>query len=125
VTAETVAVDADVPLDSNGALSGFSHTLGGTGITVAATGEYRIDFSASGTQVSQFAITVNNVVVPSTLYGSGAGTQQNNGDAILALAAGDVLTLRNHSSASAVTLATVIGGTQANVNASVLIEQLG
>ncbi len=44
---------------------------------------------------------------------------------ILTLGAGDVITLRNHSSASAVTLQTLAGGTQQNVNASILIEKIG
>jgi hypothetical protein len=43
---------------------------------------------------------------------------------ILVLGAGDVITLRNHSSAAAVTLQTLAGGTQTNVNASVSIEKL-
>ena len=122
---ESVASEADVTFDSNGALSGFVHTAGAASISVVTAGHYRIDFSASGTEVSQFAVFVNGVVVPGSDYGSGAGTQQNNGSLILSLTAGNVVTLRNHTSPSAVTLATVIGGTQANVNASILIEQLG
>ncbi len=43
----------------------------------------------------------------------------------MTLAANDVLTVVNHSSAAAVTLQTLSGGTQTNVNASVVIEQLG
>jgi hypothetical protein len=123
--AESVASEADVTFDSNGSLLGFVHTAGTASIVVATTGHYRIDFSASGTEVSQFAVFVNGVVVPGSDYGSGAGTQQNNGSLIVSLTAGNSITLRNHTSSSAVTLATVIGGTQANVNASILIEQLG
>ena len=51
-------------------------------------------------------------------------TQQNNGQAIFSIPAGGILTLRNHSSAAAVGLASVIGGTQANVNASIVIKML-
>jgi len=40
------------------------------------------------------------------------------------LQSNDVLTLVNHSSAAAVTLQTLAGGTQINVNASLLIERL-
>ena len=58
------------------------------------------------------------------MYGSGAGTQQNSGLSILILGAGDVLTLVNHTSAAAVTLQTLAGGTVINVNSSVLIERL-
>ena len=70
------------------------------------------------------SLFVNGAVVPGTTYGSGAGTQQNIGQAILTLAAGNVLTVVNHSSAAAVGLAALIGGTQATANASVTIEKL-
>jgi hypothetical protein len=62
-------------------------------------------------------------ISPST-YGSGAGTQPNPGMVIISATAGDSLTLRNHSSASAITLQTLAGGTQQNANASVLIQKL-
>ena len=52
------------------------------------------------------------------------GTQQNIGQAIITLAAGDSLTLVNHTSAAAVTLQTLAGGTQVNVNASLVIKKL-
>jgi len=44
---------------------------------------------------------------------------------VVSLATGDVLTLVNHSSAAAIGLVTDVGGTQANVNASLVIEELG
>jgi hypothetical protein len=72
------------------------------------------------------ALFINAAPVPGGIYGSGAGTQQNTGQAIVVTTgAGDVLTLRSYSSAAGVGLASVIGGTQANVNASVIIERLG
>ncbi|MCA1682746.1 MAG: collagen-like protein, partial [Actinobacteria bacterium] len=37
----------------------------------------------------------------------------------------DVLTLKNHSSAAAVSLQTLAGGTQTNANASIAVERLG
>jgi len=77
-----------------------------------------------GVEPNQFAIFVNGALAAGSIHGSGAGTQQNNGHVFLVLSAGDVVTLRNHSSAAAVTLATPIGGTQANANASVAIEKL-
>lgn len=78
----------------------------------------------SGTEPNQFALFLNGVVVPGTVYASGAGTQKNNGQAIFSIAVGDVLTLRNHTSNAAVGLASSVGGTQANVNASVVIKKL-
>ena len=69
-------------------------------------------------------MSVNGIVAPSSIYGAGAGTEQNAGRVILTLAANDVLTLTNHTSPAGVGLATVVGGSQANVTASLLIEQL-
>ncbi|WP_164473210.1 hypothetical protein [Clostridium sp. E02] len=43
---------------------------------------------------------------------------------IITAAAADVITIRNHTSAAAVTLQTLAGGTQINSNASVLIQKL-
>ncbi len=78
----------------------------------------------SGTQPNQFAIFVNGIPSAETIYGSGAGTQQNNGMSILAIPAGAAITIVNHISAAAVTLVSVIGGTQTNINASVLIQRI-
>jgi hypothetical protein len=122
----TVAIEADVLFDTNGPLSsGFTHTPGTSQITVLNAGTYYIIFSVSGVESNQFAIFVNGVATsPVTIYGSGAGTQQNVGFGTLVLNAGDVITLRNHSSASAVTLQTLAGGTQFNANAAVQILRL-
>ena len=110
--------------DSNGFLtSGITHAPGASSINVVA-GVYKVTFSVSGTEPSQFALFVNGVAVPGAVYGSGAGTQQNTGQAILTMGSGDALTLVNHSSAAAVGLASLIGGTQNAVNASILIEKL-
>jgi hypothetical protein len=125
LTPQVVAVEGDVLFDSNGIITpGIEHTLGTTQIIVSVPGDYEVTFSVSGTEDSQFALFLNNSLVPGTIYGSGAGTQQNNGQAIFTIAAGDVLTLRNHSSNAAVGLASVIGGTQSNVNASIVIKLL-
>jgi hypothetical protein len=122
---ETVALEADVTFDSNGVSTpGITHTLGAAGITLVTAGTYEVAFSVSGTEPSQMALFVNGTLVPGTVYGSGAGTQQNSGQAIFAAPAGAVLTVRNHTSSAAVGLATPIGGSQASSNASVTIEKL-
>jgi hypothetical protein len=122
---QSVAIDANVNFDSNGDLSGFTHTAGTTGLAVASAGEYRVDFSVTADEPNQFTLMDNGLAVPGSTYGSGAGTQQNDGQVVLHLAAGDVLTLENHASAAAVTLQTLAGGTETNVNASLTAEQLG
>jgi len=123
--AETVPLEADITFDTNGVLSpGITHAAGTADVAFASPGVYKVTFSVSGTEPSQMALFLNGALVGGTLYGSGAGTQQNTGQAIVTIAAGDLLTVRNHTSSAAVGLASNIGGTQANVNASVLIEQL-
>ena len=102
----------------------FGATAGKPGIVVIDSGIYAIQYSVSGVEPGQFALFVNGAAAGGTIYGSGAGTQQNSGRAILVLSANDVLTLVNHTSAAAVTLQTLAGGTQTNVNASLLIEKL-
>jgi hypothetical protein len=114
-----------VTFDANGPLLGVIHAPGSTDITVIAAGTYLITFSTTGVEPSQFALFDNGTPIPGATYGSGAGTQQNNGQVIVTLAAGDTLTLVNSMSAAAVGLQTLAGGTATNVNASVLIEDLG
>jgi hypothetical protein len=122
-----VPLETAVTFSDNGiGTAGITHGLGSSDIILVNQGVYKVTFSVSGTEPNQFALFLNGVVVAESVYGSGAGTQQNTGQAILAIQANDVLTLVNHTSAAAVTLAATppIGGTAAVVNASVLIQKL-
>ncbi|MEC0182239.1 hypothetical protein P4H61_12185 [Paenibacillus peoriae] len=122
---QSVPIEGDVLFDTNGILTpGITHIAGTAQIAVTDAGNYEVHFSVSGVEPNQFAIYINGNLAGGTVYGSGADTQQNTGQAILALACGDVLTLRNHSSATPVTLQTLAGGTQTSVNASVIIRKL-
>jgi hypothetical protein len=133
LAAQTVALEAAVTFDSNGVMTpGIKHAAGSAGnpagdagIEFVEAGIYEVTFSVSGTEPNQMALFLNGTPVPGTTYGSGAGTQPNTGQAIFAISAADVLTVRNHTSAAAVGLASLIGGTRANSNASVVIEKLG
>lgn len=118
-------VEGDVKFDSNGVMTpGIEHAVGGAAVEIMVGGTYEVSFSVSGTEPDQFAIFLNGSVVEGSVYGSGAGTQQDSGQAIVIVPAGGVLTLRNHTSAAAVGLALVIGGTQQSSNASLVIEKL-
>ncbi|KZE03671.1 Flagellar hook-length control protein FliK [Bacillus mycoides] len=124
-SAQVVALEAPILFNSHGRMtSGFTHTLGTSQLMVLNAGDYKISFSVSGVEPNQFTLFLNGAPVTSAVYGSGAGTQPNNGQTILALAAGDIITLNNHTSAAAVTLQTLAGGTQTNINASIVIEKL-
>lgn len=126
LTGQTVGQDVDVLFDSNGVMTGgISHTPGGTQISFDTAGDYKATFSVSGAEANQMAFFLNGAPVPGTTYGSGSGTSQNTGQAIFTIQAGDDLTVNNHTSAAAVTLASGVGGVQNNVNASVMIEKIG
>jgi hypothetical protein len=125
LTPEVVPIEGAISFDTSGALLGITHTPGSSNITVTSAGTYLVDFSVSGIEPNQFSLFINGVAAPGATYGSGAGTQQSHGQLIVTLSAGDVLSLVNHSSAAAVTLQALAGGTQNNVNASLVIEQLG
>lgn len=123
---QSVAVEGNVFFNTSGVkTAGITHTAGSGNITLVNIGVYKVTFSVSGTETSQFALFNGATMVPGSLYGSGAGTQQNSGEAIVVTTVADsVLTLRNHTSAAAVGLPTTGGGTLANVNASVLIQKI-
>jgi hypothetical protein len=122
---ETVQVGSDVAFDTNGLMtSGITHAPTSTDIHIVNGGTYKVTFSISGTESNQFAVFVGGVLVPGSIYGSGAGTQQNSGQAIVTVTDGAILTLRNHASAAAVGLQPAAGGGQPSSNASVLIERL-
>lgn len=78
----------------------------------------------SADEPNQFSLTVNGTDVPGSRYGLGAGIQQNSGELIVNLSAGDTLNLRNDASTSAIGVETLAGGAQANVTASMQIEQV-
>lgn len=124
-SAEVVPISSAVTFDGNGPLLGVTHAPGSSSIVVTSGGTYLVDFSTSGVEPSQFTLFVDGTAVPGTTYGSGAGTQQNAGQAIVTLSAGDSLSLVNDASSAAVGLQSLAGGTQANVDASIVIQQIG
>ncbi len=123
--AQVVPVGAAVVFDTNGILTGgITHTAGLAPLTITDPGDYKVSFSISGVEPNQFTVFLNGVPLTGATYGSGAGTQQNVGQVIVTLAMGDVVTIQNYTSAAAVTLQTLAGGSQTSVNASVVIEKL-
>jgi len=121
---QIVPVEGDVTFDTNGYISAGSvvHVTPTAPIQIISAGIYDITWSVSGLEANQFALFSSIIgLIPGTVYGTGAGAQQNEGQVVVALAAGEVLTLRNHTSLLPVTLLAAIGGTEATVNASIKI----
>lgn len=129
-SAQSVALNAPINFDSNGALLGVTHTAGSPAITVQNAGTYAINFSVLCSEPNQFGLFVNGIPNLTTVYSSGDGdgtglsSQQNNGFVILTLGANSTLVLANYQSPGTVSLATTSSGTQANINASVVITRL-
>lgn len=126
LSAQTVGIGLPVTFDSAGPLLGITFTVGTSAITVPNTGMYTIHFFVMGQFQNQFSIFVNGTADPTSVYASSySGTYQNHGFTILSLSAGDILTLVNNAATQSIPLVTPVGGTQSNVTASLLIEQIG
>lgn len=124
-TTAAVGLEADVIFTTNGPISaGFSHVPSTSGVSILAAGVYEVTFSITSNLPNQFALFLDGVLVPGSIYSIGAPTSQNEGQVILIAPAVSVLTLRNHSSIGSVPLQSIAGGTQLNVNASLLITRL-
>ena len=126
LNAQVIAIESPVMFSNNGVIVGeITHTPGTSTISIGTAGDYAIWFTVSGVEPNQFTLFINASPVSGSTFGSGAGTQTNSGMVIITAAAGDVLQLGNHTSAAAVTLQTLAGGTQTNTNASILIQKIG
>ena len=121
---QAVEKDAAIVFDTTGSISGISHENGSAEIGIRNSGIYLISYSVSGTEPNQFALFVNGKILEQSVYGSGVGTQQNNGQVIVELGEKDSITLDNVSGDKAVGLASKIGGDKVNVNASITILKL-
>lgn len=117
----TVVGGADVPFSNNGSLgSGVIHTAGTTTTTVSAAGRYRVGFTVNFTAGvgAQYTIAVNGSATPAFNTPALTATGQVSGEGIIALTAGDVITLRNNSA---------VPGTLAlapSVGASLVVERI-
>ncbi|SHI79372.1 BclA C-terminal domain-containing protein, partial [Desulfosporosinus lacus] len=116
--AQAVLPGTDVIFSSNGPLVNETHIAGTAPVTVLLAGDYQIDYSVSITLGlgSEIAIEVNGVVDPSTVVGALVGAGQVTGQAILTLAAGDVITLTNTSGIGLTLAAAPEVGAQMTIN---------
>lgn len=121
---QVIALEQDIPFDTNGPItSGITHTPGSSTVTLVNAGTYSVEWSVSGVEPNQFTLFLNGSPIAGSTYGSGAGTQQNTGQVAFLASSGSTLTLRNHTSTAGITLQTLAGGTQINVNASLMISR--
>jgi hypothetical protein len=96
--AATVAVGAPVPFPRNGpTVNGHAIRSGvsTTDFVVDATGVYEVSWQVGFSEASQLQLAVNAAPVANTCTTSGAGTQQNTNTVLVALTAGDIVTVIN------------------------------
>lgn len=104
----TIAANNDKMLFYHGASSntaGFASTLPSGDVTISDAGVYEVNWGVSGVEPNAFGLFNGNNLISSTIEGSGAGTQQNKGSAIITVLAGAIISLRTVNCAAAITLA--------------------
>jgi collagen triple helix repeat protein len=124
---EAVATNADVQFSDNSSLSGMTFSGGGTGVTVTKAGTYLIYVDVDTVEErGQFSVAVNGVATSSVFGGENGPfpTGVVTGQAILTLASGDVVTIKNTSDYDQF-IQTYAPGSGIPQNASLVIEQLG
>lgn len=122
---QSIPTEGDIPFSSNGALLGITHSVGTAPITIEDEGTYAVWFIINGELANQFALFQNDVVVPGSIYGTEGTSESNTGMTMISAAAGDILRVRNHTSIGSVTLNNSAGGSQTNINASIMIIRIG
>ncbi|HSW76383.1 MAG TPA: hypothetical protein VLG50_05035 [Candidatus Saccharimonadales bacterium] len=130
-SAQTVAAGSAVTFDTidPGANFGFMFVAGTNTITAINIGVYEFHYSVTAADLNQFAIFLNGVATPSSIYGVDNTLVQNNGKTILQIVVPNTtIQLVNYTSGSpgpiSVIIPTNTGGLQNNVNASLLIRRI-
>ena len=98
-TDQTVALEADAVFmakveTTNIAWSSFNPSQ----VQIMEDGIYSAYFQLNTQTASQFAVTINGVADENTTFGTNKGAGQIDSRSLLTLRAGDILTVRNHSS---------------------------
>jgi len=122
---QSIPAEGSVPFSKNGALLGISHDIDTASITIDSAGIYAVWYTVTGAEANQFTLYKNESPVPGSTYGTSTANNGYTGMVIINAAAGDQLTLRNHTSTGTVTLDNSAGGTQTGVSASIMILKVG
>lgn len=129
----TVALEADVVFDSTlSATAGITHAANSSQIIVLNTGTYKVTFNLICDVVNQFGLFLNGSLVSGTIYGNNfltpnpVAAPRTIGQAIFPISAGDILTLRNHTSSGGTVVFPVLNGGQAGPdgNVTLIIQQV-
>ena len=123
---QTITPESSVPYSNSWIMLGVSHAAGSGSVSLDEAGTYAVWFSVNGQRPSQFALFLNNNLVPGSIYSVGLpSSSSNSGMAVISAQAGDILTVRNHNSLEPILLNSRLSGTEINVTASLLILKVG
>jgi len=124
--AQTIAVGDSITFEYDRYVEGMTHVLGTGDVTLTQSGSYLIESIIDASTSSQFSLFTNGAVNLTTTTGIDKGAGILYLRQILAFNAGDVLSIRNWTSAiGAVTLAPNSGGNQTSLSAILLVNRIG
>lgn len=122
---QAVVPNGDVVFSTAGQITSAFDFQGPSRIVFNQGGVYRVSYSVSTVEPSQFSFWRSGIVsIPGSRYGSGASNQQNNGEFIFTATPGSSYTLKNDLSAGTVNVQLNAGGSASSVSASILIVKL-
>lgn len=122
---QDVAVDANVLFDLNQNVLNMTHTLGSGDVTIQKAGVYMFIFIVQTTQSCQFTIFVNGVPNQTTTAGINKGANVLQLRQEIELNAGDVVSVKNHVSATgSIKISQNSGGTLTGINAEFIVYKV-
>jgi hypothetical protein len=104
--------------------SSIVHAPGSSSIVLGTAGIYKVTMSILATDPFKFALFQNAALVSGSEFAANGSTRQGTGMTIIAAAANDVLTVRNHGLGQTINLDVIVGGAAIMVDAFILIERL-
>jgi hypothetical protein len=123
---QTIPVENDVNFSASNNCSNLTWNAGnGSQVVIQQDGIYKVFFFANTVTAGQFAFAVNGIPYELSTQGSNRGAGQITIRTLLELKTGDVLTVKNHTSANGfVALSANNGGPQVSVNAILTVFKL-
>jgi hypothetical protein len=122
---QDVALDANVLYDFNQYVLNMTHTIGSGDVTVQKAGIYLFIFIVQTTQLCQFSLFVNGVQNQTTTTGINKGANVLQLRQQIELNAGDVVSIKNHTSATgSVRISKNSGGTLVGVNTEFILYKI-
>ncbi len=121
-TTTAVAPNTDVVFSNNGPLRNITHAPGTPQVLIQKSGVYQVYYGVNATAGAGgfISLAVNGIVDPATTIPVATVPSETSGKVLLSLRRGDILTLRNSSTLTTITLAAA-----PSVGAQLTLERIG